>query len=80
MTDLFSQCMYVRTYVCVCHTQECQFALTCMQRNSTSCVGEYQMPSLGLAKEDREEQHFLTMEVEQHGWSFTTYAFCGVEY
>ena len=32
MRDLFSQCMCVRTclliYVCVCHTQECQFALT----------------------------------------------------
>ena len=27
ISDLFSQCTYVR----VCHAQECQFALTCMQ-------------------------------------------------
>ena len=26
MRDLFLQCTYVRTYVCVCHAQECQFA------------------------------------------------------
>ena len=29
MRDLFSQCTYVRTYVRVGHTQECQFALIC---------------------------------------------------
>ena len=35
MRDLFSQCTYVR-FLCVCHAQECQFALTCTLRNS--CV------------------------------------------
>ena len=63
MRDLFSQC----TYVCVCHAQECQFALTCTQRSScVTCTDTraYRMPSLAI--EDREERRFLTMEDEQH--------------
>ena len=62
--------MYVRTYVCVCHAQECQIVLMCMQLGSEElCVTstdmwEYRIPSLvpSLAIEDGEERHFLTME------------------
>ena len=60
----------MRTYVCVCHTHECQFALTCMHAEELIChvraltrESTYWMPS--LAMEDREERRFLTMEDRQ---------------
>ena len=56
----------VRTYVRVCHAQECQFALTSRNirheiRHGTyvTCI-DTGMPS--LAMEDREGRRFLTME------------------
>ena len=74
MRDLFSQCRCVCTYMSVtlknvnCHAQECQFAPTCMQRNScitftcteliredTGCLAQRWRPG-------REEWRFLTME------------------
>ena len=75
-------CTYVNTYIRMCRSCSGMSICTHMYAEELyiTCVGEYQMPSLGLAKEDREEQHFLTMEVQQRGWFFATYAFCGVEY
>ena len=82
MTDLFSQCAYVCMYVRLCLS--CSGMSICTHMHAEElyvmCAGEYRMPSLGLAKEDREEQRFLTMEVEQRGWSSTMYPFYGVEY
>ena len=82
MTDLFSQCAYVCMYVRMCLS--CSGMSICTHMHAEElyvmCAGEYRMPSLGLAKEDREERRFLTMEVEQCGWSSTMYTFCEVEY
>ena len=57
MRALFSQCTcvraYVHTYICVRHTQECQFALT---------VCTHASRALTIEVEDKEERCFLTME------------------
>ena len=62
MTDLLSQCMYVCMYVCMCLSRSGMSICTHVHAEElyVTCAGEYRMPSLGLAKEDREEQHFST--------------------
>ena len=75
---IFSQCAYVR--MCLSRSGMSIYTHVHTKELYVMCAGEYRMPSLGLAKEDREERRFLTMEVEQRGWSSTMYVFCEVEY
>ena len=50
--------MYVRAYVRVCHTQECQFALICTHVYAQELMGR----ALTMEVKNREERRFLTME------------------
>ena len=73
------------TYVRVCYAQECQFALTCTERNScVTCTNSrgYRMHLYALPNDRQGRTALLDNRgrVRQRGWFSATYVFCRVEY
>jgi len=80
MRDLFSQCTCVRTYIRVCHTQECQFVLMCTQRSGTHtsrALTRENTGCLGLACDIDGGQGRMTL-LDNGGQGTTRLVFCNV--